>query len=92
MDTHSKNSDCRAELMAACAIEAGADLDVAKAILKTTVTEEAVQILKEAGLLQPAMALAVKRIHKNLCRRAQCVEIDVILFSSVEGKLAEVRN
>ncbi|RKJ64681.1 cobalt-precorrin-5B (C(1))-methyltransferase CbiD [Roseburia sp. 1XD42-69] len=92
MDTHSKNSDCRAELMAACAIEAGADLDVAKAILKTAVTEEAVQILKEAGLLQPAMALAVKRIHKNLCRRAQGVEIDVILFSSVEGKLAEVRN
>ncbi|MDE6905006.1 MAG: cobalt-precorrin-5B (C(1))-methyltransferase CbiD [Lachnospiraceae bacterium] len=92
MDTHSRNSDCRAELMAACAIEAGADLDVAKAILKTAVTEEAVQILKAAGLLGPAMAAAVQRIHKNLCHRAQGVEIDVILFSSAEGKLAEIRG
>lgn len=92
MDTHSKNSDCRAELMAACAIEAGADLDTAKAILKTVVTEEAVQILKKAKLLKPAMEIAVKRIHKNLCKRAEGVEIDVILFSSVEGKLAEIRG
>ncbi|MCM1258699.1 MAG: cobalt-precorrin-5B (C(1))-methyltransferase CbiD [Roseburia sp.] len=92
MDTHSKSADCRAELMAACAIEAGADLKTAKAILHTAVTEESIQILKAAGILEPAMEIAVKKIQKNLCSRGSGIVIDVILFSSVEGKLAEAKG
>lgn len=92
MDTHSRAADCRAELMTACAIEAGADLDMAKEILRTKVTEEAVQILKAAGLLELTMDIAVKKIQKNLCKRAEGIMIDVIIFSSVEGKLAEVKG
>lgn len=48
MDTHSKSADCRAELIAASAIRAGADLETVKAILNSFTTDEALSILKDA--------------------------------------------
>ncbi len=91
MDTHSKSADCRSELMAACAIRAGADLRTAKAILDTSVTEEAVAILKKENILKPAMEIVAVRAQEHLCHRAGGkIAIDLILFSNREGKLAEV--
>ena len=55
MNTHSHEADCRAELLTAQAVRAGADLALAKKLLETGTTEEAVQILKEAGCLKETM-------------------------------------
>lgn len=91
MDTHSKSADCRAELMAACAIKAGADIEMAKAILDTVTTEESVRIIKEAGLLSDTMEIVVQKVWEHLKRRCDGkIAIDVILFSSVEGKLGAI--
>lgn len=42
MNTHSAHADCRAELMAAQAMRAGASADTVKQLLTTNTTEEAV--------------------------------------------------
>lgn len=91
MDTHSRSADGRAEIMAACAVRAGGSLETAKAILETVTTEESIQILKRAGLLETAMKIAAERAHGYLVRRAGgAIVIDLILFSSVEGELAAI--
>src|SRR5699024_5918147 len=55
MNTHSAQGDCRAELMAAQAIRAGAPLSLVKRILDTNTTEEAVGLLKEGGICDKVM-------------------------------------
>ena len=49
-------------------------------------------MLTEANTKLLIFAFAVKKIQKNLCKRAEGIMIDVIIFSSVEGKLAEVKG
>ena len=61
MNTHSRSADSRAELMAAAAIRAGASLSLAKEILATITTEEAVGILKRNHLLTETISAASVR-------------------------------
>ena len=49
MNTHSHEADCRAELLTAQAVRAGADLALAKNCWRLERRKKAVQILKEAG-------------------------------------------
>lgn len=46
MNTHSKAADGRMEVLAACAIRAGAEADTARKILDCVTTEAALDILK----------------------------------------------
>ena len=90
MNTHSRCADSRSELMAAAAIRAGADLDTAKRILDTITTEEALVILKEKELLQPAMEDVIKRIRFYLQHRCRgALQTEVILFSNEQGLLGQ---
>ena len=93
MNTHSKNGDCRAELMAAQALRAGADMDTVKALLDTITTEEGVQILKQAGLLKAAMEETAGRVQFYLDHRTgKRIQTGAVLFSTVEGRLADTDN
>ena len=49
MNTHSRNADARAELMAAAALRSGAGAEDARRILETNTTEESLDILAECG-------------------------------------------
>lgn len=90
MNTHSRNSDSRGELMAANALRAGVDVDTVKKILDSITTEQSVDILTEAGMLEPVMAEVSKRVDYYLSRRAgEKLQVGAILFSSVYGKLGE---
>ncbi len=90
MNTHSRCADSRAELMAAAAIRAGADLDTAKRILETITTEEALGVMKEKGILEHAVEDIVKRIHYYLQHRCQeAIRTEVILFSGEYGLLGQ---
>lgn len=90
MNTHSRNADSRAELMATAAIRSGADLETAKRILNTITTEEAVHILKETDLFEPTIQEILTRIHYYLQHRCQgALETEVILFSSEHGLLGQ---
>lgn len=90
MNTHSRHADSRAELMAAQAIRAGADLETAKRILDTITTEEALDILYEKELVEPFMKEVLPRVEYYLQHRAgEGIELGAVLFSSVHGKLGE---
>ena len=88
MNTHSAQADCRAELMAAFALRAGADAETARRILETALTDEAVAILREAGLCTEAMTLAAESAARCLRRRAgENMAAEVVLFSNQFGVL-----
>ena len=57
MNTHSHHADSRAELMAAQAVRAGADIACVKRLLETITTEEALDILKEHNILEETMRI-----------------------------------
>lgn len=90
MNTHSRHADGRAELMAAQAIRAGADLSTARRILETITTEEAIDILKEKDLVNPVMEIVTEKIHDYLQHRCgKALETEAIIFSNAHGYLGE---
>ncbi|MCR5837712.1 MAG: cobalt-precorrin-5B (C(1))-methyltransferase CbiD [Lachnospiraceae bacterium] len=90
MNTHSKEGDCRMELMAAAAIMCGATSEVAKNILESVATEEGLNILDDAGILDETMMCVMDRIMNNLSRRAtDDMAIECIMYSNDRGELAK---
>lgn len=88
MDTHSRAGDCRGELMAAHALRAGADGALARAILDCVATDEMLRLLRQAGLLEGAMAHMAERMDFYLRRRAGAeMEVGAVAFSDVYGIL-----
>ena len=88
MNTHSREADCRAELMAVAAIRAGADAALAKQILECVTTDEMLRVINEAGLLEKTMAAVEEKIDFYLKNRVRekCV-IGAIVFSEDYGTL-----
>lgn len=93
MNTHSRCADCRAELMSAFALRAGATLEQAKALLETLTTEEAVTLLEKYGLKEAVMSLVVEKIIYYLDHRAYGkLELGLVLFSNEHGLLGKTDN
>ncbi|MCU6763357.1 cobalt-precorrin-6A synthase [uncultured Roseburia sp.] len=93
MNTHSRNADCRAELLAAQAFRAGAQGKVIQNILDSVTTEEAVQILKAAGCLKETMEITAEKIQFYMDHRTRGdIKTAAIIFSNVEGRLADTKN
>lgn len=93
MNTHSAHADCRAELMAAQAMRAGASADTVKQLLTTNTTEEAVGILKESGDLEKTVSEAIRRIQFYLQKHVSGeLRTEVVLFSNQYGYLGESRG
>lgn len=92
MNTHSRNADCRAELMAAAYLRAGGNQKTAAGILETLTTEEALELLAREGevVLERTIEQVCKRVEfylQNRCRNQ--LKTGAILFSQVRGKLGE---
>lgn len=93
MNTHSKEADCRMELLSAFAIHEGAGADVAAKILDCVATEEAVRLLREAGKQQEVMDYAMERIMFYLNKRAGGrMQIDCIMYGNTFGELAKSKE
>ena len=93
MNTHSKEGDCRMELMASFAIRAHVKPDHVREILDCVSTEEAVRILKECGKLEEVMDQAMDRIVFYLNKRAKGrLQIDCIMYANEFGELARSRE
>lgn len=89
MNTHSREADCRLELLCAFAAKQGVEPDKLCAILDCITTTQALQILEESGRREAVMAYAMERILWYLDRRAQGkLEIDCIMFENEYGELA----
>ena len=88
MNTHSKEGDGRGELMAACALRAGADADTGRAILDSVTTDEMLRILREKNLLSPAMEIMARRIELYVNARVKgLLTVGVLVFSDGYGPL-----
>ena len=93
MNTHSKEADCRMELLSAFAIHEGAGADVAAKILDCVATEDAVRLLREAGKQQEVMDYAMERIMFYLNKRAGGrMQIDCIMYDNTFGELAKSKE
>ena len=93
MNMHSKEADCRMELLSAFAIHEGAGADVAAKILDCVATEDAVRLLREAGKQQEVMDYAMERIMFYLNKRAGGrMQIDCIMYDNTFGELAKSKE
>lgn len=93
MNTHSRHADSRAELMAAQAVRAGADLETVRRILDTITTEEAIDILNEKNLTGQVMEIVTEKIHYYLQHRCGgALETEAVIFSNSHGYLGETKR
>ena len=78
------------ELLTSSALSAGADADTARQILSCVTTEEAVNVLKKAGLCEKTMELIMQKIMFYLNKRAAGkIAVACILYSNEHGGLGE---
>lgn len=93
MNTHSKEGDCRMELLAAFAIKCGVEPVSVCEMLECVTTEEAVRILSKSGRQQEVMDYAMERICYYLNKRAKGkMQIDCILYANEFGELAKSKE
>ena len=89
MNTHSSEADCRMELMAACMIEAGADIYFLKRILDCVTADAAYEIIIEAGLDKEFADILMKKIAFYLEKRSKGkINIECITFSRINDFIA----
>lgn len=89
MNTHSKEADCRMELLAAFAIREHVDLYQVEKILECATTEEAIPILEESKKLNQIMNKIAERICYYMENRAMGkIKVDCILYANGFGELA----
>lgn len=90
MNTHSREADCRMELMAAAAARCGATTETILRILDALTTEEACVILQEAGLLTACFSILTDRIGFYLDKRAAGrLETACIVYTNTYGWMGE---
>ena len=88
MNTHSREGDGRAELMAAFALRAGCDGDIARMILDCVTTDEMLRILREKNLLNGTMAAMAEKIDLYVNARVKgLLTVGVLVFSDGYGPL-----
>jgi cobalt-precorrin-5B (C1)-methyltransferase len=90
MNTHSRNADARMEILAAHGAVLGADQDTAKALMNCITTDEALDILKAAGLLEGVMSRLMERMEFYVNHRSgSAFPCGVITFSQKHGILGK---
>ncbi len=89
MNTHSREADCRMEILSSLSLRHGVPAEGLLRILDCVSTEEAARIIADYGRLDEVMSDAVSRICANLNRRVQDkVRFECVLFSNDLGELA----
>ncbi|MCL2033054.1 MAG: cobalt-precorrin-5B (C(1))-methyltransferase CbiD [Methanomassiliicoccaceae archaeon] len=90
MNTHSRWADCRMEILSANSILAGASADTAGEIMSCISTDDALDVLKDARLIEGTMKEIMKKIAFHLNHRSGGdMQTECVVFSSKYGKLGE---
>ncbi len=93
MNTHSRQADCRMEIMASSALRAGMDKEDVLKILDCIVTDEALEIIKRAGSLEKTMDLLLEKAFFYLNKRAAGkIDVECIIYSNKFGELAKSKG
>lgn len=89
MNTHSREGDCRMELLAAAALRAGLEAVAAREILACVSTEEALTVLRKTERFEAVMKELMDKILFYLDKRAAGrMQIECIMYSGKYGSLA----
>ena len=90
MNTHSRNADARMDILTAHAAVLGADQETAARLMDCITTDEALEILKEKGLLEPVMKRLMERMEFYVDHRSgKSLERGILTFSLEQGVLGE---
>ncbi|MCD8052680.1 MAG: cobalt-precorrin-5B (C(1))-methyltransferase CbiD [Lachnospiraceae bacterium] len=93
MNTHSRNADCRMEILAAHSLRAGCEAETARAILDCLTTDEALNLMEKVGVLHPAMETMMEAIAQACDRRAYGkLTFGILVFSKERGELGRTKN
>jgi cobalt-precorrin-5B (C1)-methyltransferase len=88
MNTHSRYADARMETLAACVVQAGGTLELTKKVLSCITTDEALEYIKNDGILDKAMQQLRLRVEKVISHRVcNHLQVEVICFSNEYGVL-----
>ena len=90
MNTHSREGDCRMEVLAAASVRNQVPYPVLEEILQCVTTEEAVRKLDACGKKDAVMQELLSKIMFYLNKRgAGKIQIEVILYSNEFGELGK---
>ena len=93
MNTHSREADCRMELLAAFCVREQMELGQVRRILECVTTEEALPVLTESGKRQPVMDHIAERICYYMENRSGGrLQTDCILYANGHGELARSKE
>ncbi|PNV59919.1 cobalamin biosynthesis protein CbiD [Clostridium sp. chh4-2] len=93
MNTHSRNADARTELMAAHVIRCGGDAATAAKILECVTTDEALEVLKQAGMLKQVSKSLLEKILYYVERRGYGrLETGIVMYSNEYGLLGATKQ
>lgn len=93
MNTHSRNGDCRMEIMTAAAIRSGCDMQTAERILDCVTTDDALSVLESAGITDRTVKVLTDRMDFYLRNRVSAgTGIGAAVFSSVYGRIGLTEN
>lgn len=93
MNTHSRQADCRMEVLGVHAAMMGAGQETVCRIMKCINTTEALELLREQDLLEAVMKSVMERMEFYLKNRAgDELEIGAIMFSTEDGILGKTKD
>lgn len=93
MNTHSREADCRMELLAAFAAKEKVNPEDIAEIFECVTTEQAVDILRRSGKLKCIMDNVAERICYYMNKRAgEKMKTDCIVYSNEHGELARSKE
>lgn len=88
MNTHSRNSDSRMEILASNAAMVGASLDVVKGIMECISTDDALELIDSQGLLPQMSKILLQKIQFHMNHRTGGrIRTSAVMFSSTYGML-----
>ena len=90
MNTHSKNADCRMELLVSAMVRVGVSTGLCQTVLESNTTEEAVGFLIQNGCIKQVMEALLERVEYYLVQRSkEQIQFGIIIFSSTYGELIQ---
>lgn len=93
MNTHSKNADCRMEIMAANAAPVSGDINAVRKIISCNTTDEAISVLKEYNICDEVMKIIMEKALFHINNRlGNKIEAGILMFSNVHGVLCKSDN
>ena len=93
LNTHSRWGDCRMEILAAYAGAAGATPERLGELLECAACDDALRILREAGVYRETLERVTRRAAFHLSARAgEDLEVGTVLFAKVYGILGRTEN